>query len=45
MIKIAEKILSQEFRIINAEKTRNYFIEEINQNGLMSKKHKKDCTV
>ena len=26
------------------DKTRNYFIEEINQKDLMSKKHKKVCT-
>ena len=33
---MAEKNLSQEF-------IRNYFIKEINQNELMSKKHKNVC--
>ena len=28
----------------NIEETRNYFIKEINQNELMSKKYKKVCT-
>ena len=31
--------LSQEFRLRNIDESRNYFIEEINQNELMSKKH------
>ena len=31
--------LSQEFRLKNIDESRNYFIEEINQNELMSKKH------
>ena len=29
----------------NVDETKNYFIEEINQNELMSKKHKKVCRV
>ena len=29
----------------NIDETRNYFIEEINQNELMSKKYKKVCGV
>ena len=33
----------QEFRSKNIDETRNYFVEEINQNELMSKKHKKVC--
>ena len=33
--------ISQEFRLKNMDETRNYFIKEINQNELMSKKHKK----
>ena len=37
--------VSQEFRLKNINETRNYFIEEINQNKLMSKKHKKVCRV
>ena len=28
----------------NVNDTRNYFLEQIEQNELMSKKHKKDCT-
>ena len=35
---------SQEFRLINIDETRNYFLEEIKQNELMSKKHRKVCT-
>ena len=31
--------LSQEFRLRNIDEPRNYFIEEINQNELISKKH------
>ena len=33
-----EKI-SQEFRLRNIDETRNYFLEEIQQNESMSKKH------
>ena len=40
---MAEENISQEFRLKNIDETRNYFIEEINRNGLMSKKHKKVC--
>ena len=36
--------ISQEFRLRNIDKTRNYFLEEIKQNELMSTKHKKVCT-
>ena len=32
---------SQEFRLKKIDELRNYFIEEINQNELTSKKHKK----
>ena len=35
--------MSQEFRLKNIDETRNYFIQEIKQNELMSKKHKKVC--
>ena len=35
--------ISQEFRLRNIDETRNYFREEIKQNELMSKKHKKAC--
>ena len=35
--------MSQEFRLKNIDETRNYFLEEIKQNDLMSKKHKNVC--
>ena len=38
---MVEENISQEFRLKNIDETRNYLIEEINQNELMSKKHKK----
>ena len=38
---MVEKNISQEFRLKNIDKTRNYFLEEIKQNELISKKHKK----
>ena len=38
---MAEENISQEFRLKNIDETRNYLIEEINQNELTSKKHKK----
>ena len=41
---MAEEKISQEFRLQNINKTRNYLLEEINRNELMSKKHKKVCT-
>ena len=37
---VSEENISQEFRLKNIDETRNYLIEEINQNELMSKKHK-----
>ena len=37
--------INQEFRLKKIEEIRNYLIEEINQNELTSKKHKKRCTV
>ena len=37
---MVEENISQEFRLKNMKETRNYVIEEINQNELMSKKHK-----
>ena len=40
---MAEKNISQEFRLKNLNETRNYLIEEINQNQLISKKHKNNC--
>ena len=33
--------ISQEFRLKNIDNTRNYFLEEMNQNELISRKHKK----
>ena len=33
--------MSQERRLNNVNETRNYFLEEINQNELMSREHKK----
>ena len=36
--------MSQELRLKNIDKTRNYFLEEIEQNELMIKKQKKFCT-
>ena len=38
------KNISQEFRLKNIHHTRTYFLEEIGQSKLMSKKHKKVCT-
>ena len=35
--------ISQKFRLKNVDETRNYLIEEINQNKLVTKKHKKVC--
>ena len=39
-----EEAVSQEFRFKNIDGGRNYFIEEINQNDLMSKKYKQVFT-
>ena len=36
--------MSQECRLKNIEETKNYFFEEIDENELMSRKHKKVCT-
>ena len=41
---MVEENMSQEFRLKNIAQTRYYFIEEIHQNELMSKNHKKVCT-
>ena len=38
------KNTSQEFRLKNIAEARNYLLEEIQQNKMMSKKHKKVCT-
>ena len=37
---MTEENISQEFRLKNMDEARNYFLEEIKQNELMSKKHK-----
>ena len=44
-ISMTEENISQELRLENKDGIRNYFIEEINQNELTSKKYKKDCGV
>ena len=42
---MVEQNISQEFRLENIDEPRNYyFLEEIKQNELMSKKYKKICT-
>ena len=38
------KNLSQEIRLKNISETRNYLPEEVNQNKLVSRQHKKVCT-
>ena len=38
---MAEENISQEFRLKTIDETRNYLIEKINRNELISKKHKK----
>ena len=41
---MVEENISQEFRLKNIDEIRNHFLEEIEQNKLMSRKHKKVCT-
>ena len=36
--------MRQEFRLKNVDETKNYFLEEIKQNELMSRKYKNVCT-
>ena len=36
--------MSQEFRFKNIDGTRNYFLEEIERNEFIGKKHNKFCT-
>ena len=38
---MTEENISKEFRLKNIDEAKNYFIKEIKQNGLISKKHKK----
>ena len=40
-----EENINQEFRLKKIYEIRNYLIEEINQNKLLNKKHKKVCRV
>ena len=40
---MAEENISQEFRRKNIDEARNYFLEEIEQNELIRRKHKKFC--
>ena len=40
-----EENINQKIRLKKIDETRNYSIQEINQNELMSKKHKKVCGV
>ena len=42
---MTEGNLSQEFKFKKIDERRNYFIQEIKQNDLISKKHKKVCTI
>ena len=40
---MCQENISQKFRLRNIDGTRNYFLEEIEQNKLMRTKHKKVC--
>ena len=40
---MAEENISQKFRLKNINETKSFFIKEIEQNELMSKKHKNVC--
>ena len=42
---MGEEKISLEFRLKNIKAIKNYFIKEIDQNELMSKKHKKVYTI
>ena len=42
---MSEENISQDFRMKNKDEKGNYLIKEINQNELISKKHKKLCTI
>ena len=41
---MVEENISQEFRLKNIGETRSHFLEEIEQNELMRRKHEKVCT-
>ena len=40
---MVEGNISQEVRLKNIDETRNYFLKKMEQDELMSKKHKKVC--
>ena len=40
---MTEENINKEFRFKNINETKNYFTEEINQNELITKKHKNFC--
>ena len=42
---MTEENISQEFRLTEIDKTRNYFTEEVKQNELISKKYRKICKI
>ena len=42
---MTEEKVTLEFRFENIYKSRSYFLEEINQNELMSMKHTKLCAI
>ena len=42
---MAEENISQEFRLKNIDETIIFFLEEIRQNELVSRKHNKVCTI
>ena len=41
---MVEEDISQELRLKNTDKIKKYFLEEIEQNELISRTHKKVCT-
>ena len=41
---MTEENISPEFRLKNIDETRNYFLEEVKKNEVMSKKHQDVCT-
>ena len=42
---MSKENISQEFRLKEIDKKRNYFIGEMKQNELIRKKHKKVCKI
>ena len=42
---MTEENQPQKFRLKSIDETRNYFTEEINQTGMISKKHKNTCLI